>query len=126
MQVLILDEADQLLEMGFRKDLTAIIERLPKKRQTLLFSATVPTAVHQVKSLALAGDHVFVDTVGEEAAQTHDHVQQDYLTCQLGQINQCMEAMLLEHMHSQQSKVRCRTRWAHVGNTVTDRVQILD
>jgi hypothetical protein len=105
-QVLILDEADQLLEMGFRKDLTKIIERLPKHRQTLLFSATVPPAVHQVKNLALAADHVFVDTVGESAAQTHTHVQQDVLTCDLPQLNSCMEAMLTEHMRSQTAKVR--------------------
>lgn len=44
-KVLILDEADHLLDMGFRKDIEKIIAAVPKQRQTLLFSATVPEEV---------------------------------------------------------------------------------
>jgi superfamily II DNA/RNA helicase len=44
-KVLVLDEADQLLDMGFRKSLDGIIKVLPQQRQTLLFSATVPAQV---------------------------------------------------------------------------------
>lgn len=42
---LILDEADRLLDMGFRTDIERIVAALPKQRQTLLFSATVPDEV---------------------------------------------------------------------------------
>lgn len=45
LKVLVLDEADQLLDMGFRKSLDGIIKVLPQQRQTLLFSATVPNEV---------------------------------------------------------------------------------
>lgn len=45
LKVLVLDEADQLLDMGFRKSLDGILKALPKERQTLLFSATVPNEV---------------------------------------------------------------------------------
>lgn len=52
LRALILDEADRLLEQGFRKEIVRIIDCLPKRnvvpRQTLLFSATVPAQVHQV------------------------------------------------------------------------------
>ena len=44
-KVLVLDEADHLLDMGFRKDIDRIIAAVPKQRQTLLFSATVPDEV---------------------------------------------------------------------------------
>lgn len=40
LQILVLDEADRCLDMGFEKTMNSIIENLPPKRQTLLFSAT--------------------------------------------------------------------------------------
>lgn len=45
---LILDEADRMLDMGFFDDLMKIVNKLPKKRQTLLFSATMPGKIRQL------------------------------------------------------------------------------
>jgi len=45
---LVLDEADRMLEMGFIDDVERIISQCPKERQTLLYSATIPTAIHQI------------------------------------------------------------------------------
>ncbi|MEM1418946.1 MAG: DEAD/DEAH box helicase, partial [Myxococcota bacterium] len=69
--VLVLDEADEMLSMGFAKELNAILELLPKSRQTLLYSATVDGPVMRVGErhmkdplkLELSGDAVGALTV---------------------------------------------------------------
>ena len=48
LHTLILDEADRMLDMGFYDDIIRIISRLPKKRQTLMFSATMPPKIRQL------------------------------------------------------------------------------
>ncbi|MDJ1422004.1 MAG: DEAD/DEAH box helicase [Candidatus Methanoperedens sp.] len=44
-KIIILDEADEMLDMGFREDIETILRKIPKQRQTLLFSATMPRAI---------------------------------------------------------------------------------
>jgi ATP-dependent RNA helicase DeaD len=53
LNVLVLDEADEMLDMGFAEDLDAILDATPKGRQTALFSATMPARI-----LAIAGRHL--------------------------------------------------------------------
>jgi ATP-dependent RNA helicase DeaD len=53
LQVLILDEADEMLDMGFADDLDAILKATPESRQTALFSATMPARI-----LSIAGRHL--------------------------------------------------------------------
>jgi len=51
LEVLVIDEADQMFDMGFIPDIRRILKHLPMKRQTLLFAATMPPEIHR-----LAGD----------------------------------------------------------------------
>lgn len=47
-KTIILDEADEMLNMGFREDIETILEQIPQERQTILFSATMPKAILEI------------------------------------------------------------------------------
>jgi len=47
-RMVVLDEADEMLDMGFAEDIEAILDRMPGERQTVLFSATMPPRIEQV------------------------------------------------------------------------------
>lgn len=51
---LVLDEADRMLDMGFQEVLDTIVEKIPAKRQTLLFSATYPAQIEQLSSRVMS------------------------------------------------------------------------
>ncbi|CCW60415.1 unnamed protein product [Phytomonas sp. EM1] len=64
LRFLVLDEADRMLADGFQRDLDATISRLPKSRQTLLFSATNSKSVRDLARLSLSRTPIFIDTAG--------------------------------------------------------------
>jgi ATP-dependent RNA helicase MSS116 len=74
--MLVLDEADTLLEMGFARDLNRIVDALPKDRQTFLFSATVSPEIAQVARKFLKPNHTLIDCVPKNESNVHLHIPQ--------------------------------------------------
>lgn len=72
LQYLVLDEADRMLDMGFLPDIKKIVYSLPKKRQTMLFSATMPDEVRELASRFLNNP----ETVEIATAKPADNVDQ--------------------------------------------------
>ena len=73
-KMVVLDEADEMLDMGFLDDMKAILRRTPKNRQTLLFSATMPTAILRLTERFLR-DPLFIE--GDDG-QTAFHLISQY------------------------------------------------
>jgi ATP-dependent RNA helicase RhlE len=75
-EILVLDEADRMLDMGFIHDLRRIVAKVPEKRQTLLFSATMPSEIRQLADQWLRDP---VDVRVNSVSRTADTVRQSVI-----------------------------------------------
>ena len=78
LQMLVLDEADRIMDMGFQSTVDAIVEHLPKQRQTLLFSATQTKKVSDLARLSLR-DPEYVAVHEAASSATPSTLQQNYI-----------------------------------------------
>ncbi|ORX98326.1 DEAD-domain-containing protein [Basidiobolus meristosporus CBS 931.73] len=99
LQVLVLDEADRILDMGFEKTLNAIIDNLPKERQTLLFSATQTKSVRDLARLSLK-DPEYVAVHEKSEHSTPQKLQQHYLVCELPQKLDILFSFIKSHLQA--------------------------
>ncbi|MCJ1362592.1 ATP-dependent RNA helicase dbp4 [Acarospora aff. strigata] len=82
LQMLVLDEADRIMDMGFQSSVDAIVEHLPRERQSLLFSATQTKKVSDLARLSLR-DPEYVSVHETASSATPSTLQQHYITTPL-------------------------------------------
>uniref|UniRef100_H0X3T7 ATP-dependent RNA helicase n=1 Tax=Otolemur garnettii TaxID=30611 RepID=H0X3T7_OTOGA len=98
LQMLVLDEADRILDMGFADTMNAIIENLPRKRQTLLFSATQTKSVKDLARLSLKDpEYVWVHEKAKYRS-TPATLEQNYVVCELQQKISVLFSFLRSHL----------------------------
>ncbi|VYS52206.1 unnamed protein product [Arabidopsis thaliana] len=100
LKLFIVDEADLLLDLGFRRDVEKIIDCLPRQRQSLLFSATIPKEVRRVSQLVLKRDHSYIDTIGLGCVETHDKVKQSCIVAPHESHFHLVPHLLKEHINN--------------------------
>lgn len=106
LKTVVLDEADEMLDMGFREDLEAILDATPSERRTLLFSATMPASI-----VALARryqrDALRISTVGEE--RSHGDISYQAMAVAPADIKNAVVNLLRFH-EAETAMLFCATR----------------
>ncbi|KAM6921197.1 putative ATP-dependent RNA helicase DDX10 [Xenentodon cancila] len=97
LHMLVLDEADRILDMGFADTLNAIVENLPRSRQTLLFSATQTKSVKDLARLSLK-DPEYVWVHENAKFSTPGTLEQRYLVCELHQKVNMLYSFIRSHL----------------------------
>lgn len=106
-EIVVLDEADEMLDMGFLDDIKEIFEYIPQNRQTLLFSATMPEPIKELASHILYQPE-FISAVGEEET-TNNVIEQRYYMINENQRDDAI-VRLLETEETDKCIIFCRMK----------------
>jgi len=117
LSMIILDEADEMLNMGFREDIETILQDVPEVRQTILFSATMPPEIMQITH-KYQQDPKIVKMVNNEL--TVPSIRQYYYEIPGGKKIEAL-ARLLDYYNPKRSLVFCNTK--RMVDELTDELQ---
>lgn len=107
LRMAILDEADEMLNMGFREDIETILAQAPEERQTVLFSATMPQPILDI-TREYQKDPVMV-AIGSERSRTAENIEQFYFDCPMGRKMDVLNLLLAKY-DPKLSVVFCNTK----------------
>lgn len=105
LKTLVLDEADRMLDMGFHEDIMRIITLMPRKRQTLLFSATYPDEIKQIS------DEIQLEPLDVRVEALHDNknIEQIFYEIEKGERTSALVS-ILQHYKPESSVVFCNRK----------------
>ncbi len=106
-EIVVLDEADEMLDMGFLDDIKEIFEYIPQTRQTLLFSATMPDPIKDLAEHILYNPE-FISVIGDEET-TNNVIEQRYYVIREDQRDEAI-VRLLESEPIEKCIVFCRMK----------------
>jgi len=106
LRTIVLDEADEMLDMGFREDLEEILDATPETRRTLLFSATMPPAIANMAK-RYQRDALRISTVGDDRG--HGDITYQAVTVGPAEIEHAVVNLLRFH-EAETAMLFCATR----------------